>query len=184
MTAWIEDLSSGMVSAAVFTQLLGDALPELVVACEWGEVIILENRAGAFRRWKESGMSQKSRSLPSRTPGRVGGPFGIGCRWDGHMVWWQATGESTTNGPIRGSLLWSLFSNTARGGILSLIEGYRSAPIKRATQHGIGDIFRARFLVGPGLHSFTNSCQHDSDSEFSPTAMQSWQSPILNPCYS
>ncbi|MCI0536851.1 MAG: VCBS repeat-containing protein [Verrucomicrobiales bacterium] len=38
----------GLVSGAVFSDLNGDGLPELVLACEWGPVRVLENRAGKF----------------------------------------------------------------------------------------------------------------------------------------
>jgi len=42
--------SLGMVSAALFSQLAGDPLPELVVVSEWGEMVILENQQGSWNR--------------------------------------------------------------------------------------------------------------------------------------
>lgn len=38
----------GLVSGAVFSDLDGDGLPELVLACEWGPVRVLRNRGGRF----------------------------------------------------------------------------------------------------------------------------------------
>jgi len=39
----------GLVSGAVFSDLDGDGLPELVLACEWGPVRVFGNQAGRFR---------------------------------------------------------------------------------------------------------------------------------------
>lgn len=53
---WTLDRSSsklfkglGQVSAAVFSDVLGDRLPELIVACEWGAIHIFENTQGVFK---------------------------------------------------------------------------------------------------------------------------------------
>jgi hypothetical protein len=42
---------AGLVSGAVFTDLDGDGLPELVAACEWGPLKLFRNRAGRFEPW-------------------------------------------------------------------------------------------------------------------------------------
>jgi hypothetical protein len=39
---------AGLVNGAVFTDLDGDGLPELVLACEWGPVRVFQNRGGNF----------------------------------------------------------------------------------------------------------------------------------------
>ena len=41
----------GMVSGAVWTDLDGDGLPELILACEWGPVCIFRNNAGTLVPW-------------------------------------------------------------------------------------------------------------------------------------
>ncbi|MFN0066934.1 MAG: FG-GAP-like repeat-containing protein [Limisphaerales bacterium] len=41
--------SAGMVSGAVWTDLTGDGLPELVLACEWGPLRIFSNDRGQLR---------------------------------------------------------------------------------------------------------------------------------------
>jgi hypothetical protein len=42
---------AGMVSGAIFTDLDGDGLPELVLACEWGPIRIFQNNSGHFTEW-------------------------------------------------------------------------------------------------------------------------------------
>ncbi|MBI3416498.1 MAG: VCBS repeat-containing protein [Verrucomicrobia bacterium] len=39
----------GLVSGAVFSDLDGDGLPELILACEWGPIRVFQNSAGSFR---------------------------------------------------------------------------------------------------------------------------------------
>jgi hypothetical protein len=41
----------GLVSGAVFSDLDGDGLPELILACEWGPVRIYRNQGGKFAAW-------------------------------------------------------------------------------------------------------------------------------------
>ena len=41
----------GLVSGAVFTDLTGDGLPELVLACEWGPLKIFRNERGRLEPW-------------------------------------------------------------------------------------------------------------------------------------
>jgi hypothetical protein len=41
----------GLVSAAVFSDLDGDGLPELILACEWGPLKIFRNKGGTFTPW-------------------------------------------------------------------------------------------------------------------------------------
>ncbi|MFN0066386.1 MAG: VCBS repeat-containing protein [Limisphaerales bacterium] len=42
----------GLVTAAVFSDLTGDGLPELVVACEWGPLRFFRNDAGRLTTWE------------------------------------------------------------------------------------------------------------------------------------
>ncbi|HUS34680.1 MAG TPA: VCBS repeat-containing protein [Verrucomicrobiae bacterium] len=44
----------GLVSGAVFSDLDGDGLPELVLACEWGPVRVFRNDRGAFTETTEN----------------------------------------------------------------------------------------------------------------------------------
>ncbi|MGD0537073.1 MAG: FG-GAP-like repeat-containing protein [Verrucomicrobiota bacterium] len=41
----------GLVTGAVFSDLDGDGLPELILACEWGPVRIYRNQDGKFTEW-------------------------------------------------------------------------------------------------------------------------------------
>jgi len=38
----------GQISSAVFSDVLGDHLPELIVACDWGAIHVFENKQGVF----------------------------------------------------------------------------------------------------------------------------------------
>jgi enediyne biosynthesis protein E4 len=42
----------GLISSVIFTDVVGDDLPDLVVACEWGPLQLLENRGGKFESWE------------------------------------------------------------------------------------------------------------------------------------
>ena len=44
-------LPEALVSGAVWTDLTGDGWPELVLACEWGPLVILRNDKGNLSRW-------------------------------------------------------------------------------------------------------------------------------------
>ncbi len=53
---WVEDVENsrllqqvGLVSGAVWTDLTGDGLPELVLTCEWGPVRVYANQGGQLR---------------------------------------------------------------------------------------------------------------------------------------
>jgi hypothetical protein len=46
-----EALPEALVSSAVWTDLTGDGWPELVLACEWGPLVILRNDHGKLVRW-------------------------------------------------------------------------------------------------------------------------------------
>ena len=175
----IEDLSSGMVSAAVFTQLLGDALPELVIACEWGEVIILENRAGAFRRWEGEWHVTKESKSPIKDP------------WRG---WWTSLASLDADGDGRMDLVagnWGVnhqwahsrfspleiyFPTQAPAGIMPLIESYRTATGQESyPTRDWGHLSSSIPWLGQAFNSFTefslaNMTQILSSS---PTAMES-----------
>ena len=47
-TASIPFKGLGQVSSAVFSDLQGDHLPELIVACDWGGIYVFENKQGMF----------------------------------------------------------------------------------------------------------------------------------------
>lgn len=53
----------GLVSGALFSDLDGDGVPELILACEWGPIRILRQKAGQFEPW----------DMPLRWAGGSGG---------------------------------------------------------------------------------------------------------------
>ena len=46
--------SVGMISSAIFSDLDGDSLPELILACEWGPIKIFKNTHGVLTPWDAS----------------------------------------------------------------------------------------------------------------------------------
>ena len=86
----------GLVSAALFTDLDGDARPELVATAEWGPVRVFKNDAGRLRDvTREWGLSAAS----SRWNGLSAGDFDADGRLDlvvtswGRNMPWKATPE-------------------------------------------------------------------------------------------
>jgi hypothetical protein len=62
----------GLVSGAVWTDLNGDGFPELVLACEWGPLIIFQNQHGKLIRWNASLMvSSNNPTLPKAGGGEA-----------------------------------------------------------------------------------------------------------------
>jgi len=55
LTVWQRFEKLGMVSGAIFTDLRGDAAPELVLACEWGPVRVFE--------WRDARLTEVTESL-------------------------------------------------------------------------------------------------------------------------
>ena len=47
----VEWRALGLVSGAVFSDLIGDSLPELILACEWGPIRIFRNERGNLTDW-------------------------------------------------------------------------------------------------------------------------------------
>ena len=64
----------GLVSGAVFSDLTGDGLPELVLACEWGPVRVFRNDHGRLDPWDAPAWSSNSpHSTLSPLPGSWNG---------------------------------------------------------------------------------------------------------------
>ena len=64
----------GLVSGAVFSDLTGDGLPELVLACEWGPLRVFRNDHGRLDPWDAPAWSSNSpHSTLSQLPGSWNG---------------------------------------------------------------------------------------------------------------
>jgi hypothetical protein len=92
----------GLVSGAVFSDLDGDGMPELILACEWGPIRIFRNERGKFVPWdapvtinnQQSTINQLSGWWNGVTTGDLGGDgrmdivasnWGRNTRFQSHM---------------------------------------------------------------------------------------------------
>ena len=84
----------GLVSGAVFTDLDGDGVPELVLACEWGPVKIFRRREGKLQAWDPP--------VQTRLEGR-GVPFPATL---GELTgWWNSVATGDLDGDGRPDLV-------------------------------------------------------------------------------
>ena len=134
---------------------LGRCLARIGRRLRWGEVIVLENRAVPFAGGRESGMSQKSRSLPSGPQEGLVDQFGIfGCRWGRpHGFGGGQLRSQPPMGPFQFSPLGCY--QLARGGILPLIEVIVLRPIEELPNWDWGHLSGSIPWLGQAFTSFT-----------------------------
>lgn len=88
----------GLVSSAVWSDLDGDGLPELVLACEWGPLRIFRNSKGRLSAWSPAVdiSTEASTAAPPQTGKTQRGGL------DGLTGWWNgvATGDFDGDGRL------------------------------------------------------------------------------------
>jgi hypothetical protein len=128
----------GLVTSACWTDLNGDALPELVAACEWGPLKLFRNRQGKLEPWDP----------PVRFTGSV--PT-AGCQLSEITGWWSGVAAGDFDGDGRMDLVaanWGenspfkaspqlplvlLAGDWAGDGSLGVVETLREAPTNGLT---------------------------------------------------
>jgi len=75
--AWPE---LGLIAGACFSDLTGDGLPELVVALEWGPVLVFRNVAGRFEPWD---IPIRAANQSTAWPGQASTLQGLDGWWNG-----------------------------------------------------------------------------------------------------
>jgi enediyne biosynthesis protein E4 len=84
----------GMVSSALFSDMVGSHLPDLILACEWGSIRMFENLDGQFREWNPAIKSDSAR----------GGPMTVEFLND-MTGWWTSLVSMDANGDGRMDLV-------------------------------------------------------------------------------
>jgi hypothetical protein len=135
----------GLVSGAVFSDLDGDGLPELVLACEWGPIRVFRNRRGELSDWDapvKFGTTAGHTNALSAAPGRettlhqltgwwnsvATGDFDGDGRLDIVAANW---GRNTRFQRYLASPLRVYYGDLAGSGSMELVESYYEPALKK-----------------------------------------------------
>jgi hypothetical protein len=108
----------GMVTGATFADLDNDKDPDLVLACDWGPILILKNEAGRFAMWNAQVTlnSQPSTLRSSATEG--------GSTLNSLTGWWTAVATADFDGDGRQDIL------ACNWGRNTQYQNHRSRPLE------------------------------------------------------
>lgn len=159
----------GLVSGAVWSEMTGDAFPELILACEWGPVKIFRNARGRLLPW----------SSPVHLPRRSESEPPVIVPLDQLAGWWNSvtTGDFDGDGRLdivagnwgrndayqasRARPLTLYYGNLAQRGVTDLIESCyvpglgEEAPLR--TLGALGQAFPALVAAYPSHRAFSET---------------------------
>jgi hypothetical protein len=122
----------GLISGAVFSDLDGDGLPELILACEWGPIKIFRNDHGRFTPWDPAISVNNKRSTLAQLTGWWNGVATGDFDGDGRLdIVASNWGRNTRYESFRAEALRLYFSDFDGNGTLDVIEAGFEPSMKR-----------------------------------------------------
>ncbi len=161
----------GLVNGAVFTDLDGDGLPELVLGCEWGAVRIFRNERGRFSPWNPgitgASLSPEPSTLNSLTgwwQGVTSGDFDGDGRMDIVAANW---GRNHRYARFVAKPIEVFFSGARADGTVEMFEAYHAPELNKLmpSRHWDTFAFRLPFLQ-TRIRSFAEFSRLDMSSIF------------------
>jgi enediyne biosynthesis protein E4 len=141
----------GLVSGSVFTDLDGDGDPDLVLACEWGPIRVLQNDSGKFRNiTRELGLDR----YRGWWNGVTAGDFDGDGRLDIVASNW---GENTRHETFRRKPLRLYFGDSEGDGITEVLEAHYEGTLgSYAPTRNLGAIVRGMPWVRSRFPTWTS----------------------------
>lgn len=145
-------LPAQLVSGAVWTDLTGDGWPELVLACEWGPIVILRNDRGRLSRW------DPPLSWPASTAATTNGTPKLPTNLGALTGWWNGVAVGDFDNDGRLDFIVSNWGANTR------YERWRPAPLRLdygdLNQDGTVALLESHLIPGRGEYGMERMLDH------------------------